>query len=162
MAKDLHYSSLQEEVDGLNRAIESLRSRNQENATEIKDINHEFEIEKELLLENLRVFEHETDFLGKILEYVMPNAELEKIRANSLFDENNHFWKVPKFYLENNQTSQPMLMKLPEIKNPQTEAPLSTKKLKALRRKESAGNERMFPSLTGVGRPQKSPNTLIP
>ena len=70
---------------------------------EIKDLQSEFELEKIDYLATIRRQERDFLLLQQLLEQVQPlirrdcnYSNLEKIRRESCWDEDNGFWKIPE------------------------------------------------------------------
>lgn len=70
---------------------------------EIRDLQSEFELEKIDYLATIRRQEREFMLLQQLLEQVQPlirrdcnYSNLEKIRRESCWDEDNGFWKIPE------------------------------------------------------------------
>lgn len=69
---------------------------------EIKDLQSEFQLEKIDYLATIRRQERDSMLLQQLLEQVQPlirrdcnYSNLEKIRRESSWDEDNGFWKIP-------------------------------------------------------------------
>lgn len=70
---------------------------------EIKDLQSEFQLEKIDYLATIRRQERDSMLLQQLLEQVQPlirrdcnYSNLEKIRRESCWDEDNGFWKIPQ------------------------------------------------------------------
>ena len=83
------YQNAQEEIEDLRRIVKELRIKFKDSMLEIKNLNHEFEDEKENMYEDLREQTVENDFLFDLLEFAIPIHELETIKRRSQFDEIN-------------------------------------------------------------------------
>lgn len=106
---DKKYSNLSEEVDQSRQIITKLRSKYKTAMTEVQDIQHEREEEREDMLENIRSMEREMAYCNQVMQMLMTKGELQKIRHKSkhVFDTNE--WKVPAFYLAQAKVEFPKL-----------------------------------------------------
>lgn len=109
IARENCYNSLQDEVLGLKQLNKKLKIQYKSALAEIEDISHEFEVEKEGMLDNLRELEYECAFLMKSIGFLLPSRELESIREKSKFDKINNQWKVPPFLVQNKQVIFPKI-----------------------------------------------------
>ncbi|OMJ67273.1 hypothetical protein SteCoe_35611 [Stentor coeruleus] len=103
------YQNAQEELEDLRKTVKDLRAQYNSTMLEIKNLNHEFENEKENLYEDIRLQTVENDFLLGILEIALPSQELENIKKKSTYDEIEKTWIVPEFTLDNKQTLFPKI-----------------------------------------------------
>ncbi|CAG9314004.1 unnamed protein product [Blepharisma stoltei] len=107
--KEKNYRSMQEELEDLRKVVKRLRSIYAASLSEISDLTHEHETEKQEFLEEIREKEKENELLHKIFENLMPAKELRTIKSKSTYDEINHKWKVPSFILQQKQLLFPKL-----------------------------------------------------
>ncbi|XP_057357914.1 kinesin-like protein KIF17 [Manis pentadactyla] len=97
------YDSIQEEVRAKGKLLEKVRRKLRAAEVEIKDLQSEFELEKIDYLATIRRQERDFMLLKQLLEQVQPlirrdcnYSNLEKIKRESCWDEDNGFWKIPK------------------------------------------------------------------
>ncbi|XP_062962373.1 kinesin-like protein KIF17 isoform X2 [Cynocephalus volans] len=97
------YDSIQEEVRAKSRLLEKMQRRLRAAEVEIKDLQSEFELEKIDYLATIRRQERDFMLFQQLLEQVQPlirrdcnYSNLEKIRHESCWDEDNGFWKIPE------------------------------------------------------------------
>ncbi|KAM8788768.1 kinesin-like protein KIF17 [Rhynchonycteris naso] len=97
------YDSIQEEVRAKSRLLEKMQKKLRAAEVEIKDLQSEFELEKIDYLATIRRQERDFLLFQQLLEQVQPlirrdcnYSNLEKIRRESCWDEDNGFWKIPK------------------------------------------------------------------
>ncbi|XP_006862467.1 PREDICTED: kinesin-like protein KIF17 [Chrysochloris asiatica] len=97
------YDSIQEEVRAKSKLLEKMQKKLRAAEVEIKDLQSEFELEKIDYLATIRRQERDFMLLQQLLEQVQPlirrdcnYSNLEKIRRESSWDEENGFWKVPE------------------------------------------------------------------
>ncbi|XP_066872179.1 kinesin-like protein KIF17 [Kogia breviceps] len=97
------YDSIQEEVRAKSKLLEKMQRKLRAAEVEIKDLQSEFELEKIDYLATIRRQERDFMLLQQLLEQVQPlirrdcnYSNLEKIRRESCWDEDNGFWKIPQ------------------------------------------------------------------
>ncbi|NXY76718.1 KIF17 protein, partial [Glareola pratincola] len=93
------YDSIQEEVQAKSKLLEKLRAAE----TEIKDLQSEFELEKIDYLSTIRRLERDLLLFQQLLDQVQSlvrrdcnYSNLEKIKRESVWDEENGCWKIPE------------------------------------------------------------------
>ncbi|KAG8506658.1 Kinesin-like protein KIF17, partial [Galemys pyrenaicus] len=97
------YDSIQEEVRAKSKLLEKMQRKLRAAEVEIKDLQSEFELEKIDYLATIRRQERDSLLFQQLLEQVQPlirrdcnYSNLEKIRRESCWDEDNGFWKIPE------------------------------------------------------------------
>ncbi|XP_072831320.1 kinesin-like protein KIF17 isoform X7 [Vicugna pacos] len=97
------YDSIQEEVRAKSKLLEKMQKKLRAAEVEIKDLQSEFELEKIDYLATIRRQERDFMLFQQLLEQVQPlirrdcnYSNLEKIRRESCWDEDNGFWKIPE------------------------------------------------------------------
>ncbi|XP_048208052.1 kinesin-like protein KIF17 [Perognathus longimembris pacificus] len=97
------YDSIQEEVRAKSKLLEKMQKKLRAAEVEIKDLQSEFELEKIDYLATIRRQERDAMLFQQLLEQVQPlirrdcnYSNLERIRRESSWDEENGFWKVPE------------------------------------------------------------------
>ncbi|XP_029085250.1 kinesin-like protein KIF17 isoform X1 [Monodon monoceros] len=97
------YDSIQEEVRAKSKLLEKMQRKLRAAEVEIKDLQSEFELEKIDYLATIRRQERDFMLFQQLLEQVQPlirrdcnYSNLEKIRRESCWDEDNGFWKIPQ------------------------------------------------------------------
>ncbi|XP_070456477.1 kinesin-like protein KIF17 isoform X7 [Equus przewalskii] len=97
------YDSIQEEVRAKSKLLEKMQRKLRAAEVEIKDLQSEFELEKIDYLATIRRQERDSMLCQQLLEQVQPlirrdcnYSNLEKIRRESCWDEDNGFWKIPE------------------------------------------------------------------
>uniref|UniRef100_A0A8C2MLW7 Kinesin-like protein n=1 Tax=Cricetulus griseus TaxID=10029 RepID=A0A8C2MLW7_CRIGR len=96
------YDSIQEEVRAKSKLLEKMQRKLRAAEVEIKDLQSEFQLEKIDYLATIRRQERDSMLFQQLLEQVQPlirrdcnYSNLEKIRRESSWDEENGFWKIP-------------------------------------------------------------------
>ncbi|XP_006883734.1 PREDICTED: kinesin-like protein KIF17 [Elephantulus edwardii] len=97
------YDSIQEEVRAKSKLLEKMQKKLRAAEVEIKDLQSEFELEKIDYLATIRRQERDFMLFQQLLEHVQPlirrdcnYSNLDKIRRESSWDEENGFWKIPE------------------------------------------------------------------
>ncbi|KAM6216943.1 kinesin-like protein KIF17 [Rhynchocyon petersi] len=97
------YDSIQEEVRAKSKLLEKMQRKLRAAEVEIKDLQSEFELEKIDYLATIRRQERDFMLFQQLLEQVQPlirrdcnYSNLEKIKRESSWDEENGLWKIPE------------------------------------------------------------------
>ncbi|KAM6045923.1 LOW QUALITY PROTEIN: kinesin-like protein KIF17 [Theristicus caerulescens] len=97
------YDSIQEEVRAKSKLLERMQKKLQAAETEIKDLQSEFELEKIDYLGTIRRLERDLLLFQQLLDQVQSlvrrdcnYSNLEKIKRESVWDEENGCWKIPE------------------------------------------------------------------
>ncbi|XP_044093263.1 kinesin-like protein KIF17 isoform X5 [Neovison vison] len=97
------YDSIQEEVRAKSKLLERMQRKLRAAEVEIKDLQSEFQLEKIDYLATIRRQERDSMLFQQLLEQVQPlirrdcnYSNLEKIRREACWDEDNGFWKIPE------------------------------------------------------------------
>ena len=89
IVKEREYASMQEELEDMRRVKDQLKVKCKAAASEINDLNHEFELEKEEILDNYRNKQAEHEFFSSLAMYLLPVPEIRNIRSKSKYDAIN-------------------------------------------------------------------------
>jgi len=103
------YSNLQEEVDEQRKIIKRLRKKYKEATNEIKDLAREHELNKEDLLDTIRLLERDIKINNAIMAYLLSPEELDKIRAKARWHDDRNEFVVPPFILRAKKVNFPKL-----------------------------------------------------
>uniref|UniRef100_A0A8C8B1Y3 Kinesin-like protein n=1 Tax=Otus sunia TaxID=257818 RepID=A0A8C8B1Y3_9STRI len=97
------YDSIQEEVRAKSKLLEKMQEKLRAAETEIKDLQSEFELEKIDYLSTIRRLERELMLFQQLLDQVQSlvrrdcnYSNLEKIKRESVWDEETGCWKIPE------------------------------------------------------------------
>ncbi|XP_049662989.1 kinesin-like protein KIF17 isoform X6 [Accipiter gentilis] len=97
------YDSIQEEVRAKSKLLEKMQKKLQAAETEIKDLQSEFELEKIDYLSTIRRLERDLMLFQQLLDQVQSlvrrdcnYSNLEKIKRESVWDEETSCWKIPQ------------------------------------------------------------------
>lgn len=101
------YESIQDELRHKNRLLNKERQKNQALDTEIRDLQCEFEREREDYLEAIRKQSRHISLLQAILERMQPcirrdsnYANIDKIKKQAFYDEDTGDWILPALTVE--------------------------------------------------------------
>ncbi|KFQ46952.1 Kinesin-like KIF17, partial [Nestor notabilis] len=98
------YDSIQEEVRAKSKLLEKMQKRLQAAETEIKDLQSEFELEKIDYLNTIRRLERDLMLCQQLLVRRDCNySNLERIKRESIWDEENGCWKIPEPVIQKTQ-----------------------------------------------------------
>ncbi|XP_030363776.1 kinesin-like protein KIF17 isoform X2 [Strigops habroptila] len=123
------YDSIQEEVRAKSKLLEKMQRRLQAAETEIKDLQLEFELEKIDYLSTIRRLERDLMLCQQLLDQVQllvrrdcNYSNLERIKRESIWDEENGCWKIPEPVIQ--KTHLPAVPALPQPR-PSHDSPLA-------------------------------------
>ncbi|XP_064161277.1 kinesin-like protein KIF17 isoform X1 [Anguilla rostrata] len=101
------YDSIQEEVHAKSRVLDSTQRKLKAAKIEIRDLQSEFELERDDYLASIRRLEREGQLLQGILERVAPlirrdcnYSNLERVRREATWDEDSATWRLPEITLQ--------------------------------------------------------------
>ncbi|EUB58401.1 Kinesin-like protein KIF17 [Echinococcus granulosus] len=101
------YASIQDELRHKCRLLQREKQKTSSLETEIKDLQREFELDREDYLESIRKQNRQIGLLQAILDKVQPcmrrdsnYANLEKIKKQACFDEDSNEWVLPALTIE--------------------------------------------------------------
>jgi len=103
------YNSMQEEVDAQRKIIKKLRKKLKDANNEIKDLHREHELNKEDLLDTIRLLERDIKINNAIMAYLLSPEELEKIRAKARWHDDRNEFMVPPFVVRAKKVKFPKL-----------------------------------------------------
>ncbi|XP_065506359.1 kinesin-like protein KIF17 [Caloenas nicobarica] len=97
------YDTIQEEVRAKSKLLEKMQNKLRAAETEIKDLQSEFELEKIDYLSTIRRLERDLMLFQQLLDRVQTlvrrdcnYSNLEKIRRESVWDDETGCWKIPE------------------------------------------------------------------
>uniref|UniRef100_A0A8C0BN60 Kinesin-like protein n=1 Tax=Buteo japonicus TaxID=224669 RepID=A0A8C0BN60_9AVES len=115
------YDSIQEEVRAKSKLLEKMQKKLQAAETEIKDLQSEFELERIDYLSTIRRLERDLMLFQQLLDQVQSlvrrdcnYSNLEKIKRESVWDEETSCWKIPQPLIQ--KTRLPAVPALPQPK----------------------------------------------
>ncbi|NXF36417.1 KIF17 protein, partial [Nyctibius bracteatus] len=114
------YDSIQEEVRAKSKLLEKMQKKAAE--TEIQDLQSEFQLEKIDYLSTIRRLERDLMLFQQLLDQVQSlvrrdcnYSNLDKIKRESVWDEETGCWKIPEPVIE--KTRLPAVPALPQPKS---------------------------------------------
>ncbi|XP_071622890.1 kinesin-like protein KIF17 isoform X2 [Heliangelus exortis] len=117
------YDSTQEEVRAKSKLLEKMQKKLRAAETEIKDLQSEFEREKSDYLSAIRRLEQKLMLFQQLLDRVQSlirrdcnYSNLEKIKRESIWDEETGCWKIPEPVIQ--KTHLPAVPALPQPRPP--------------------------------------------
>ncbi|XP_066547167.1 kinesin-like protein KIF17 isoform X2 [Amia ocellicauda] len=97
------YDSIQEEVRAKSRLLEVANGKLKAASIEIRDLQSEFELERNDYLATIRRLEREGQLLGHILERLQPlvrrdcnYSNVDRLRREAVWDEDGAAWRLPE------------------------------------------------------------------
>ncbi|KTF79003.1 hypothetical protein cypCar_00028588 [Cyprinus carpio] len=101
------YDSIQEEVHAKSRHLENTQKKLKAAKLEIRDLQAEFEMERDDYLATIRRLEREGQLLQGILERMAPlvrrdcnYSNLDRLRKEAVWDEEGGTWKLPEVVVQ--------------------------------------------------------------
>ena len=91
-----NFSSLQEEVDVKTKKLGKMISKLQEIKHEISDMQDEFRVEKEDILDLIRDLSKELSLKMTVIDNFIPDKEVTKLENLAIYDEENDEWQIGK------------------------------------------------------------------
>ena len=88
------YSTLQEEATSLRRKLKKLHAKYQAAKAEVRDLEEEFQSEREGLLDMMRELTRTARLKQAILDAFVPPAELERLESTAVWDEEASAWMI--------------------------------------------------------------------
>uniref|UniRef100_A0A7S3DF42 Kinesin-like protein n=1 Tax=Palpitomonas bilix TaxID=652834 RepID=A0A7S3DF42_9EUKA len=102
------FSSLQEEVEMKTKRMKRLALKCKSQKTEIRDLQEEFEREREDLLDTIRELTKELKFQQKIQDHFIPPTEVNKIKRRAKWSEESDDWIIAKVQFAGNNVRRPV------------------------------------------------------
>ena len=103
------YDSLQEEVEELRKIIKRLRKKYKDATREIKDLEKEHELNREDLLDTIRLQEKDIKINQSIIQNLLNSEEIEKIKGKAKWHDDKNEFIIPPFILKNKKVKFPKL-----------------------------------------------------
>mmetsp|Transcript_9520 Transcript_9520/g.18042 ORF Transcript_9520/g.18042 Transcript_9520/m.18042 type:complete len:1135 (-) Transcript_9520:195-3599(-) len=91
-----NYSTIKEEVDGKTRKLQKLGNKYDDVRTELRDLQHEFEVEKEGYLGSIRDAYKDLRLHKRIVQIFLLRQDLDKIVKLSTWNDNISKWELPR------------------------------------------------------------------
>ena len=111
LAVESQYKDIQEEMKDKTAQLKEIRLKYESALNEVKDLQQEHQIEKESFLDTIRDQNQEIDYYKKIMEIMMTDNEMEKIKSKAEWDDESKNWTIPLFIVQNKQVILPKLPK---------------------------------------------------
>lgn len=89
------YNSTKEELEKKNQKLRALWNKYSEKKNEIEDIQDEFEIEREDLVDTIRELDRQMRLKHVLLDAFIPQAYVEMVEKQSVWDTFNESWQIP-------------------------------------------------------------------
>jgi len=126
------YGTLQDEVLEQRQLIKKLRKKYKQSQQEIKDLQQEYELEKEDLLDNIRILENEVKINSCILNFILTPKQFSSIRAKLVWQDDLNDFVIPSYMQKDKKSFLPKVIQTPNIEESscedETEASISTAK----------------------------------
>mmetsp|Transcript_7002 Transcript_7002/g.13919 ORF Transcript_7002/g.13919 Transcript_7002/m.13919 type:complete len:560 (-) Transcript_7002:354-2033(-) len=102
------YVSVQEEVIAKTKKLNKLYAKYKETQQEVKDLQHEFQMEKEDILATIREQDKEIKKLTLVMNNFIPEEERDKIEQRTCWSDVDQAWEVEHEALTGNNVRQPL------------------------------------------------------
>jgi len=103
LGQEEQYNSLQEEIEGKTRKLKKLFGKFKAVQGEIKDVQDEFNREKEDILDTIRKLSKQQALRQLIMTSYIPLDQLSKIERCSEWDEANEGWRISRLQYAGNK-----------------------------------------------------------
>ncbi|KAA0149383.1 hypothetical protein FNF27_03343 [Cafeteria roenbergensis] len=88
------YSTLQEEASSLRRKLKKLYGKYQAAKAEVRDLEQEFQRERESLLDMMRELTRTAKLKQALIDAFVPPQEVERLEASAVWDEETGAWTI--------------------------------------------------------------------
>eukprot|EP00361_Fabrea_salina_P000441 CAMPEP_0202432614 /NCGR_PEP_ID=MMETSP1345-20130828/9942_1 /ASSEMBLY_ACC=CAM_ASM_000843 /TAXON_ID=342563 /ORGANISM="Fabrea Fabrea salina" /LENGTH=644 /DNA_ID=CAMNT_0049044703 /DNA_START=293 /DNA_END=2230 /DNA_ORIENTATION=- len=102
------FSSQQEEIEDKNKKLKKLFSKYQQAHAEINDLQHEFQLERQDLVDTISVLTQQLKLKNLVLDNFIPQDELMRIENMAQYSEEAEDWLIPRADLAGNNIRGPM------------------------------------------------------
>ena len=96
------FSSQQEEIEDKNRKLKSLYSRYQSATSEIRDLQHELQLERQDLIDEIRIITQQVKLKNLMLSSFVPQEKILDIERIARWNEESEEWYLPKLEISGN------------------------------------------------------------
>jgi Kinesin motor domain len=94
-----NYGSLQEEVTAKTRKLKRLKAKYRQSQQEIKDLQEEFETEREDILDDLRNSDRQAVLYKQLLGVFMSERHMERVISSCKWDPESDEWLLPAIHV---------------------------------------------------------------
>ena len=115
------YSSLQDEVEVKTRKLKKLWTKYQAAKSEIKDLNEEFQSEREDMLDTIRELTRQLKLKQLVLDNFVPPDEQAKLDRRAQWSDENDEWWLPRLEFAGNQLRPRRPVSASGLRRPETE-----------------------------------------
>ena len=115
------YSSLQDEVEVKTRKLKKLWTKYQAAKSEIKDLNEEFQTEREDMLDTIRELTRQLKLKQLVLDNFVPPDEQTKLDRRAQWSDENDEWWLPRLEFAGNQLRPRRPVSASGLRRPETE-----------------------------------------
>ena len=103
LEKEMQYNSIQDEVNAKNKIIKKLKSKLKTATSELNDIHRENAGKNEELLDTVRHQAKELDFIQQLVNCLMNEEQIYKIKEKTEWSESMNKWIVPPFIIKSKE-----------------------------------------------------------
>ncbi|XP_059184361.1 kinesin-like protein KIF17 [Centropristis striata] len=114
------YNSIQEEVHAKNQVLVKVQGKLKAAKLEIRDLQAEFEVERDDYLATIRRLEREGQLLHGLLERMVPlvrrdcnYSNLDRLKKEAVWDEDGSTWRLPEVMVQKTTLPSAVAPKLP-------------------------------------------------
>lgn len=101
------YASLEDEIEGKTKKLKKAIKKYQQAKQEVSDLQHEFQQEREDMLDTIREYEKQLKLKMLIIDNFIPVEEVAKIEKRAEWDDERSEWIVKKIQLSGNNVRRP-------------------------------------------------------
>ena len=128
-----HFSSLQEEVEVKTKKLKKLLNKYQSVVQENKDLQHEFQTERDDMLDSIRQLSRAVKLKDLIIANFIPEEYSKSIERRAQWNGEDDCWVIGKLELtgNNNNKASPRPISNPKLRRPETEFTRSRRQVDA-------------------------------
>jgi len=97
------YTSMQEEAEAKSKKLKKLWTMYQRAKGEVKDLQQEFNREREDMLETIRELSKNLKLKELVLDFHVPPQDSERLESKSIWNDQNDTWTIPNIELAGNR-----------------------------------------------------------
>ena len=109
ISANVQFKSMEEELKATREYMNRQKAKFENAASEIRDLKKEHNDEKEDLMIQLRQQDLDIKFYRQVVEMVMKQEEIAKLKSKSSYDDGMNEWAIPVFLLKAREVALPSL-----------------------------------------------------
>jgi len=107
MTLEQTYASTEEQVEKMTAKLEKLWNKHKQTQSEIEELQHEFQTEREDMLENIRELRKEVKMVCLTIDSFIPMEQYQQIVDRAHYDDSTDEWVIRNIELAGNRVRRP-------------------------------------------------------